>query len=78
MTERWAVIQHGSNVVDNIALWDGESEWTVSPDCYVVFAGDQRCSPSWMYDSATHTFLPPPPPPPPTPIEPPVPTPPEP
>ena len=58
MIARWAVIQHGSNVVDNIIGWDGESEWITPSGYYAVAVGDQRCDLAWTYDPETQKFIP--------------------
>jgi hypothetical protein len=63
MIARWAVVQHGSNVVDNIVEWDGESEWVAPLGYYLVLIGDQRCDLAWTYDPETHEFIGPPEPP---------------
>lgn len=58
MNNTYAVVKNG--IVENVILWDGESEW--SPDNGVAIIADSGVGIGWSY--ANGVFTPPPPPPP--------------
>jgi len=51
MTDRWALVNPTTLVVDNVVIWGGgESLW---PDMLTVqLEPDERCAPGWTYDPA--------------------------
>lgn len=56
MVTRYALVCGG--VVDNVALWDGETDWTPPDDCDLIrLTDDQAVSPGDTYDGGS-TFAP--------------------
>lgn len=55
MIERYACVDV-SNVVDNIALWDGVTPWVPDHDCVAVRIGAQVCDRGYVYDPITGLF----------------------
>lgn len=55
----WAVIR--DNVVENVVVWDGHSEWSPPAGCGLVDITDMENAPGpgWTYDPATGDFFPP-------------------
>jgi hypothetical protein len=49
MSDRWALVNSTTLVVDNVIIWSGgESLW---PDLLTVqLDADERCAPGWTYD----------------------------
>jgi hypothetical protein len=49
MSDRWALVNSTTLVVDNVIIWGGgESMW---PDLLTVqLDADERCAPGWTYD----------------------------
>ena len=55
MLNRYALIKDG--IVQNIALWDGVSDWPCGEGVTRVITAD-TCSPGDQYDAGTQTFIP--------------------
>jgi hypothetical protein len=49
MSDRWALVNSTTLVVDNVIIWGGgDSPW---PDLLTVqLDADERCAPGWTYD----------------------------
>jgi hypothetical protein len=62
MSDRWALVNPTTLVVDNVIIWNGgESLW---PDLLTVqLDADERCAPGWTYEAgASPRFIEPTPP----------------
>lgn len=58
----WAIIDDATNLVINVILWDGVSQWTKPPDSTVLETSAFAPEPGigWLYDRANDVFLSPP------------------
>lgn len=54
---RHAVINTETNIVENVILWDGQTEWQCPEGCYTLPLGDQVAGPGWSYVDGQ--FIPP-------------------
>lgn len=54
---RYAIII--GNVVENVVVWDGETEWHAHPSwSFVQLQANELCVPSWTYDeNSTPRFI---------------------
>jgi len=61
MSRYWAIIK--DNKIDNIAIWDGEANWSPPADCDLVEITNEELVPGigWTYEN--NIFVAPPPPP---------------
>lgn len=50
-----------NNVVENIILWDGTSEWRPPEGKTLVEVEEIFCGPGWIYENGVFTEPPPPP-----------------
>jgi hypothetical protein len=46
---KYAVINSDTNIVENIALWDGVTPWTPPAGYYVEVIGDSGAGIGWSY-----------------------------
>lgn len=51
---RYALINN-QNIVENIVLWDGESDWQPPENMTCVNVEDIECNFGWIYDGAAFT-----------------------
>lgn len=58
MTTRYAMIRAGR--VENVVLWDGDTEWSPGPEWFVLDCPD-FVGPGWTYHEGDWTAPPPPP-----------------
>lgn len=56
----WAIISESTNKVENIAVWDGETEWSPPSGFFAVNVEDKRADIGDSYDPSTGEFTPPP------------------
>lgn len=50
--KRWALVENGSNIVQNIILWDGVSAWKPQEGVYLVECdGYQDAQPGGTYEN---------------------------
>jgi hypothetical protein len=58
----WAVIDNSTDIVLNIVLWDGVTQWTPPANCSVMDISGFSPQPgvNWRYDRANDVFLCPP------------------
>lgn len=52
----YAVIRAGT--VENVVLWDGETDWTPPEGTDLVALNDQPAGPGWTFDGTTFTAPP--------------------
>ena len=48
---RYAIINTSTNIVENVILWDGVSDWTPPDDHIAVNAEDTIVGPKWTHNS---------------------------
>lgn len=58
----WAIIDNSTDIVLNIVLWDGVTQWTPPADCSVMDISGFSPQPgvNWRYDRVNDVFLCPP------------------
>lgn len=53
---KYAVIRNGT--VENLVVWDGETDWTAPEGTEVVALDDRPAGPGWTYDGTSFTAPP--------------------
>lgn len=54
--DRYCIVDSASNTVQNIIVWDGDTDYTPPVGTFLVPATDE-VSIGWVYDSTNKTYL---------------------